>query len=37
MHYFEVRIFMEVLQASSDSVYDLVSVFPIQLLAFLLF
>ena len=35
MYYFELGIFMEVLQASSDSIYDLVPLDPIKLLAFL--
>jgi hypothetical protein len=35
MYYFELGIFMEVLQASGDSIYDLVPLYPIKLLAFL--
>ena len=33
MYYFELGVFMEVLQSSSDSVYDLVPLGPTKLLA----
>jgi hypothetical protein len=35
MHYFELGVLVEVLHASSDSVYNLVSLSPVKLLAFL--
>jgi hypothetical protein len=34
--YFELGVLMEVLQASSDAVYDLVPLLPVQLLTFVI-